>query len=125
MVVLSAVYLIVLAAICSLRPALGGAFLSGFATTPGRHYLELLLRLLVGAAFLHHAPRMPFAAIFSLFGWTLILTTACVLVLPWHWHRRFARWAVPQALAWLPWVAAASLAFGVFVLACTWRGVQA
>jgi hypothetical protein len=63
-----------------------------------------------------YAPSMRFSAAFGVVGWVLVITTAALLAVPWRWHRRFARWAVPQALPHLRLIAAASLLFGGLVL---------
>ncbi len=99
-----------------LAPARVSRFLLGFAASPLKHYLELLLRLLIGGAFILAAPRLLAPVAFSLFGWLLILTSAGLLIIPWHWHRRFALRTVPTALRFLPLVGFASAALGGFVL---------
>jgi hypothetical protein len=122
LVVSTGLYLVGLAAVSLLAPARAARFLLGFAGSALAHYLELLIRLLVGGAFVLHAPRMPFTSFFVLFGWVLIVTTVGLIAVPWRWHRRFARWSVPYALRSLKLVAIASLAFGLFVLAAVLRG---
>lgn len=116
LVLLTGCYFVALAAVSLLVPARAARFLHGFATTPGRHYLELVLRACAGAAFVLHAPAMRFAEAFTLFGWILVGTTAGLLVVPWSWHQRFASRAVPMALRHLRLVAIASLALGGVVL---------
>lgn len=115
-VVLAGLYLVGLAGVSLLMPARASGFLLGFVGSATLHYLELLLRLLVGGAFLLRAPHMPFPDLFALFGWVLILTTAGLFLVPWQWHRRFANKAVPYAVRNLKLVAVSSLAAGGFVL---------
>ena len=97
-------------------PARASGFLLAFAGSPRKHYAELAVRILVGAAFLAAAPRSLLPAAFSVFGWLLLGTTAVLLFVPWHWHRRFAVQAVPVALRFLPLVGACALTVGGLVL---------
>lgn len=122
LIVLTALYFIGLSAISLAFPARAAEFLGGFARSASAHYLELFLRLLVGAAFVWRAPHLPLSGIFAFFGWVLVATTACLLAVPWRWHRWFAERSVPHALRHLNLVAAASLAIGVFVLGAVLRG---
>ena len=112
--------------------ALGGAalfvpprvrgFLLAFAGSPARHYTELAVRLLVGAAFVVSAPLVWLSAGFSFFGWVLLGTTAALLLVPWGWHHRFAQSAAPQALRFLPLLGASSVALGGLALWAVWLG---
>lgn len=111
-------YLVGLAAVALVAPARATRFLRGFATSALTHYVELALRLIAGGAMVIHAPNMRYPDAFALFGWILIITTAALLAVPWRWHHRFARWAVPQALPHLRLVAAASFLLGGLVLGC-------
>lgn len=113
---LAGLYFLGLGVACLVAPTKAQGFLLGFAGTAPAHYLELALRLAVGGAFVLRAPWMMFSQTFAVFGWVLIVTSACLLALPWRWHQRFARWAVPQALRQLPLVAVASLGWGALVL---------
>ena len=121
-VVLTGVYLCALAAASLIVPSRASRFLLGFATSQRLHYVELLIRLSVGGAFLVQAPRMFFPSAFSLFGLVLIATTACLLLLPWRWHHRFAQAAVPRATPYIRYIGWCSLALGVSILAAVIRG---
>lgn len=115
-VLLAGLYLLGLALLSFIAPALAQRFLLGFAGSAATHGLELALRIVAGGAFVIRAPLMMFPEAFSLFGWGLILTSACLLALPWRWHQRFAQRAVPLALRGLGAVAMVSLAMGGFVI---------
>ena len=110
------IYFVTLAAVAFFAPAHARRFLLGFAAAPAVHYLELIIRLVVGSAFVLHAPATRFPAAFSAVGWLLVATTAVLLFAPWHWHRRFAQRSVPSALRHLPLLAVASLLFGSLIL---------
>lgn len=122
-VVLAGFYLVALAAVALFAPARAAGFLLGFVGSATLHYLELLLRLVVGSAFLLHAPYLPFPNVFTVVGWVLILTTAGLALVPWQWHRRFAQKTVPHAVRNLKLIAVSSLAAGGFVLAAASYGV--
>lgn len=113
---LAGLYLIALAVVSLVTPARARRFLLGFAGSPAVHYLELALRLVVGWAFVVHAPGTRVPAASSVFGWVLVATTGVLLLVPWQLHRRFAARAVPRALAFLPLLAAASLLSGGAIL---------
>ena len=93
-VVLAGIYFLGLAALVFIAPVQARRFLLGFAGSANVHYFELLIRLAVGGAFVLRAPLMMFPQVFSLVGWVLLITSGCLLALPWRWHRRFAQQAV-------------------------------
>ena len=99
-------------------------FLGSFAGSARAHYLELVIRLIVGLAFIRLAPEMPFATGFSAFGWLLVVTTLCLFAVPWRWHHKFAQRSVPHAVRYLKLFGAVSFAFGVFVIVCAAAGAM-
>ena len=115
-VALAGIYFIALSALSLAAPERASHFLMGFASSAPAHYVELLVRVVVGLAFIAQAPFAPFPAPFAIFGWLLVGTSAALFLVPWRWHRSFAQRAVPQALRHLPLVAAVSLALGTFVI---------
>ncbi len=117
LVPLTGIYLIGLAVVLLLSPARASQFLGGFASSAFTHYLELVLRLIVGGAILLSAPGMLFSGFFVILGWILVVTTVGLFAVPWQWHQRFAQWGVPYATRNTRLVAVASFVFGGFVLA--------
>jgi len=117
LVVLAGLYLIGLAVAALLSPAQAARFLAGFASSAFTHYLELVLRLMVGAALLQYAPQMLFSGFFVICGWILVVTTLGLFAVPWRWHHRFAQWSVSRATRHLRPIAAASFMFGGVILA--------
>ncbi|MBM3762334.1 MAG: hypothetical protein FJW36_19050 [Acidobacteria bacterium] len=115
------IFFAVLGISCLVMPDHAGRFLLGFAGSPLKHYAELAIRFLVGGAFLIAAPRALWPEAFRIFGWALVATTAGLLCIPWQWHQRFARQAVPEALRFLPSLGLASLILGGLTL---WALVQ-
>ena len=124
-IVLTALYLLALGAASLVAPARASRFLLGFASSQPLHFVELFLRLLVGAALVLYAPRMFLSGAFNLFGWVLLVTTACLLLVPWQWHHRFAQFAVPRVTRYIGLVGVASLVIGGFILAAVARGSAA
>lgn len=120
-VVLAGLYFCALAAAALVRPARASRFLLGFASSPRVHYAELAIRLLVGWSLVIHAPHMAHAGAFSVFGWILLATTAFLLAIPWRWHHRFAREAVPRAVRHIGLIGLASLALGGSILAAVFH----
>ncbi|MDI1242148.1 MAG: hypothetical protein PSX80_09540 [bacterium] len=115
-VLLFSLFLIALGGVTLLVPAKAKAFLLGFATSGLTHYLEIAIRLVVGASFLFQAPQLMYPPAFTVFGWMLIATSAVLFILPWKWHHRFAEKAVPQALKYLPILGVVSLLLGSVLL---------
>lgn len=124
-VVVTALYFCALAAACLLMPAQAKGFLLGFANSPRAHYAELFIRFLVGGSLVVSAPRMFGSGAFSVFGWVLLATTACLLLLPWRWHHRFAQQAVPRATRYITLIGLSSLALGGLILVAVIRGSAA
>jgi hypothetical protein len=121
-VAIAALFFVALGAASLVAPARAGRFLLAFANSPSKHYAELAARFLVGGAFLLAAPYVLWPGAFNLFGWVLVATTAGLLLIPWRWHHRFARRAVPEALRFLPLVGVASIVLGGLVLWAVVRG---
>jgi len=124
-IVLAALYLLALGAASLVAPARASRFLLGFASSQPIHFVELSLRLVVGAALVLYAPQMFLPSAFNLFGWVLLVTTVCLLLVPWRWHHRFAQYAVPRVTRHIVLVGLASLVIGGFILAAVARGSAA
>ena len=116
-IVSAGLYLVALGTSCFLRPNLASEFLLGHASSGFLHYLELFLRLLLGASLVQKAPTLIYPPIFSLFGWVLIVTTAVLFLVPWRTHRQFALQAVPHALRNIKLLGLSSIALGILLMA--------
>ncbi|MFC0682534.1 hypothetical protein ACFFGH_32285 [Lysobacter korlensis] len=121
-VVAAGLFFVTLGGVSLVRPQHASRFLLGFAGSPAKHYAELAVRFLVGAAFVLTAPRALAPSAFNLFGWALLATTTALLLVPWHWHHRFAQRAVPEALRLLPVVGLSSVVLGGLVLWAVFSG---
>ena len=124
-VLLAGFYLIGLGVLALVSPDRTRDFLSRFAESRAAHFLELTLRLAVGAAMVLHAPHMKLGDLFTVSGWIVIGTTVVLLALPWTWHRRFARWSVPRATRHVTLLGLGSLAGGALVLLSVVLGPEA
>ncbi|MCH8865795.1 MAG: hypothetical protein IID58_02980 [Proteobacteria bacterium] len=121
-VVVTGLYFIALAAASLFLPAQTNRFLLGFAGSPVKHFTELILRFIVGGALVLYAPQMLFSDTFNIFGWVLLVTTTCILLMPWRWHHRFAQYAIPQAIRHLALIGVSSLLLGGVMLVAVIRG---
>ncbi len=107
-----AIYFLLLGAIALVRPTNARAFLLGFADTSLKHYAELAARLIVGGAMLLVARDSAYPTALAAFGWILVVSTACMALVRWRLHHRFAQSAVPRALRYLPLIGVSSLIMG-------------
>jgi len=121
-VVLVGGYFCALGLAAFLAPALATRFLRGFAQSASTHYLELGIRIPVGAAFILRAPELPREPLFTALGWMIVISSLVLLVIPWRWHRQFAERVVPPVARYLRWLGVASLGLGVVVLWAAIRG---
>ena len=124
-VVLAGTYLLALGAASVFVPKRASRFLLGFASSQSVHFAELFLRFVVGAALVLYAPRMSLSGAFNLFGWVLLVTTACLSLVPWRWHHRFAQQAVPLFMRYIGLLGVVSLAMGGLMLGAVARGSAA
>jgi len=116
-IVMAGLYLAALGTACLVRPTIAEQFLLAFVGSPFVHFVEMALRILVGAAFVQKAPQLPCDPIFMIAGWVLLLTSIVLLAMPWRWHRQFASQAVPLALRYIKLLGAASIGLGSMLVA--------
>ncbi len=124
-IVAAGLYLIVLGISCFFRPSSAANFLLGHASSGLLHYLELCLRVVVGASLVQKAPALPYSGVFTVFGWVLITTTAVLFLVPWQWHRKFTLKAVPQAIRHIKLLGISSIALGALLTVCVVAGSAA
>ena len=116
-VALAGLYLLALGVVALLAPHMARPFLYGFAGSAAKHYLELGVRLVVGAAFVYAAPKKAWPLPASTLGWLLVATTVALCFVPWRLHRRFAERSVAQAAPYLRGIGVVSIGAGAAVLA--------
>ncbi len=59
---------------------------------------------------------MRFSELFRMFGWLIVLTTSGLLLIPWRWHHRFGKWAIPLAIRHIKLYALGAFVLGTFIL---------
>ena len=116
MVILAAVWLTGLGIAAFAKPERVKDFFDKFASSAFTHFLEMFVRIIAGTAFVIYAPLMKFPAVFTAFGWLLILTTAVLLFVPWKLHRRFADRSLPLLTSRMVLFGFASCFGGLFIL---------
>src|SRR5262245_58528328 len=81
--------LLAFAGVVFAKPALAERLLKPFASSARAHYVEQVLRLLVGAALVVTSPAMWQPKIFWLVGWVIVVSSTALMCVPWQWHHRF------------------------------------
>ena len=120
-VVLFGLYLIGLGLLAWAAPTHARRFLLGHASTACLHFLEIGLRLVVGAACVLAAARTLWPQPILVLGWLLVVSSVVLLVLPWRFHQRFAAATLPRVLPYLRLVGMVALLLGCAVLAAVVR----
>jgi hypothetical protein len=115
-VVLFSLFLVGLSAVIFAKPAFAERFLRSFASSARAHYLEQALRLLVGSALVVRSPVMWQPRVFWLIGWTIVVTSTALIVLPWQWHQRFGVLMLPAVLRFMKLYAIGLFVFGSLLL---------
>jgi hypothetical protein len=100
-------------------------FFDKFASSAFTHFLEMSIRIIVGAAFVIYAPQMTFSVVFTAFGCLLILTTAILFFVPWKLHRRFADRSLPLLTSRMKFFGSVSFSGGLFILVSFFLGPDA
>ena len=98
------------------KPALAERFLTAFASSARTHYVEQVVRVLVGAALVVRSPIMWQPKTFWLVGWAIVVSSAVLLCVPWQWHHRLGERVLPLLVRHLRWYAVGSFAFGALLL---------
>lgn len=115
-------FLIGLAGVVFVKPALAERFFKLFASSARAHYTEQAVRLLIGASIVAYSPVMWQANLLQLVGWGIVGTTVGLLLMPWRWHHRFGQWAIPLVLRNMRLYAIGLFAFGAFLLYGVYAG---
>jgi uncharacterized protein YjeT (DUF2065 family) len=58
---------------------------------------------------------MWYADLFKLFGWLIVVTTVALLLLPWRWHHKLAKRAIPLVIRHVRLFALGAFALGMLV----------
>jgi hypothetical protein len=95
-VVASGLLLIGFAVTAHARPELAEHFLMAFARSARAHYLEQTFRLVIGASIVVLSPNMWQATGFSVLGWSLVMSSIALMLLPWKLHHRLGKHVLPK-----------------------------
>lgn len=106
------------------RPGLAERFLMLFASSARAHYLEQAFRLMLGASIVVLSPTMWQTTMFSVLGWSLVVSSIALILLPWKVHHRFAEHVLPKLVKHLKLFAAGVFAFGVLLLFALSTGLR-
>ncbi len=109
-------FLIALAWLEFVKPALVESFIRSFASSARAHYTEQAFRLLIGASIVVLAPATWHTVLFRLVGWMIAGTAVGLILVPWRWHWWFGQLVMPRLLRHLKLYAVGLFAFGVFLL---------
>jgi len=98
------------------KPTIAERFLTAFASSARTHYVEQVVRLLVGAALVVRSPNMWQPKMFCLVGWAIGVSSAVLLCVPWQWHHRLGERLLPLLVRHLRLYAVGALALGALLL---------
>ena len=112
----SSVFLIVLACVMFVKPAVTERFIVSFASSARAHCTEMFLRLLFGASLVLLSRTMWQANLFLLLGWAIIISSAALLIMPWQWHYRLETRVLPILVRYMRLYALGMFAFGALLL---------
>lgn len=114
-----AAYLLALGALAFLHPPVVHRFFNGLAASWGNNFLEAILRLIVGLAFMAVSPDTRLPLLFFWFGAALAITAIPMMFL-YRLHKRLAAWVIPLSKRVLPLMGIVAIALaGLIVWATT------
>jgi hypothetical protein len=108
--------LIALLGVAVAKPAIAERFLTAFASSARTHYIEQVIRLLIGAALVVRSPTMWQPRMFWLLGWAIVVSSAVLMCVPWQWHHRLGERVLPLLVRHLRLYAVGSFALGALLL---------
>ena len=94
-VIASGLFMVGLAILIFIKPAVTERFILSFASSARAHYIEMCFRLLLGASLvlLSHEVWQP--KLFLALGWIIVITSVALLLMPWQLHQRLGRRVLP------------------------------
>jgi hypothetical protein len=113
---LVAIFLVMLGLACFVRPVHAQRFLGSLARSARLHFIEVILRLVAGAALVVSGPRMLLGGAIAAFGWIVLATSLGMALVPWRLHQRFAAAVVPHVFKRLRVVGLVAAAGGLGLL---------
>ena len=116
--ILFGLYLITLLIVTLLNKRFATSFLSSFASSAKAHYIEQTLRLIAGLGVLFYSHNMLLPDLFRIFGLVLTATSALLIIMPWKWHNKFGKRAMPLVMKNLTFYGVSASILGLVVLYC-------
>lgn len=123
-VVLFGFFLCGMSLLILLRPEAAEKFFNTFASSIQAHFIEQIVRLMVGMALMVFAPAMRWPYVFNGLGLLIAVTAIALMFTPWRIHQRFAIWVMPIVYQYFKLFAVLASALGLFVL-YGWLGAVA
>jgi hypothetical protein len=115
-VVAFGLFLIALTGAVFVKPALAQRFFMSFASSARTHYVEQVLRLLIGTSLVVLSPAMWQGTVFWLLGWAIVVSSVALLLIPWRWHHQLGERVLPIIVRHMRLYAIALFEFGALLL---------
>ncbi|MEP0985657.1 hypothetical protein [Ekhidna sp.] len=109
-------YLVLLLAIAAIKKNTAIRYFSTFASTAKAHYLEQIIRIIIGSSLLIFSSEMLGTWYYYYFGWLLVGTSILLLIIPWQVHHRFGKWAIPLTIKYIWLYASIAAILGMIIL---------
>ncbi len=98
--VAAALWLAAVGVVMALRPQNALNFLRRTAESYSANFIELIPRLIVGAALVIRAPQAKYPALFEIGGWFIVISSLALLAIPLRWHSGYAVWWADRIPHW-------------------------
>ena len=110
------VFLIGLTVVVFAKPGVAERFFMAFASSARTHYIEQIVRLVIGASLIIRSGAMWQSKVFWLVGWGIVISSLVLILTPWQWHDRFGEEVRPMLIRHMKLFAVGLLAFGVLLI---------
>jgi hypothetical protein len=114
--VASGVFFIWLTVLVFAKPAVAERFFRGFASSVRTHFVEQILRVLLGGSFVIYSTAMWQSDVFRLIGWAIVVSSVGLMLIPWQWHHQFGKKVLPVLIQHMRLYAIGMFAFGAVIL---------
>ncbi|AUD79346.1 hypothetical protein CW740_08845 [Kangiella profundi] len=99
-----------------IKPEATKHFLRQFASSAKAHYIEQLIRIVIGISLVLNASQMQLMNFHLVLGWLIVITSLGLLGIPWRWHKKFADKVNPWVIRLLPLYAIGCLMLGSILI---------
>lgn len=115
-ILLTGHFLIGFCIVSFIRPEATKHFLRQFVSSAKAHYIEQLVRIVIGISLILNASQMQLMHFHLALGWLIVITSLGLLGVPWRWHKKFADKVIPWVIRLLPLYAIGCLALGSILI---------